>query len=184
MLLAHLPSDKFLDKFLEIIKGILEFLYFPQHTICRAPQWRSCLLSVVASVFSSANRARSFQLLSSSPKQHKPHRVLRRIALCIVFCIAVHWWSSVEAAASARTNNWNGLGVWEDRGRDGALITTKSNQPTPPSFAKLGLLKIQLFPPGPNTPLVRTLGVQSQALILSKGGNGHVRDQISEEIQI
>ena len=105
MLLAHLPSDKFLDKFLEIIKGILEFLYFPQHTICRAPQWRSCLLSVVASVFSSANRARSFQLLSSSPKQHKPHRVLRRIALCIVFCIAVHWWCSVEAAASARTNN-------------------------------------------------------------------------------
>ena len=34
--------------------------------------------------------------LSSSHKQHKQHCVLRRIALCTVFCITVHWWCSAR----------------------------------------------------------------------------------------
>ena len=54
------------------------------------------------------------------------------------------------------------------------MITTKSNQPTPPSSAKLGLLKIQLFffffPLGRNTPLVRTLGVQAPGFDIVQGG--------------
>ena len=81
--------------------------------------------------------------------QYKQPSVLRfsalHFGLAILHCIVHHSGLVCRAgAASARSNNWNWLGVWEDRRRDWALITTKSNPLTPPSFAKLGL-KIQIF---------------------------------------
>ena len=174
MLLVHLPSNKFLDKFLGIINDLFYYRYFWDFwiflNIRSVAQLSCCLLSLVASVFSSANRASSFHPLFFTQAA--------QAALCLeTHCImhrVLHYSALVvQRAASARTNNWNG-GVWEDRRRDRALITTKSNQPTPPSSAKLGLLKIQLFffffPLGRNTPLVRTLGVQAPGFDIVQGG--------------
>ena len=69
------------------------------------------------------------------------HCILHWSLHCSLHCSAL---VCSTGAASARTNNWNWLRVWEDGRRDLALITTNSNQPTPPTFPKLGL-KILLF---------------------------------------
>ena len=77
------------------IIGIFWIFLIPQHTIRGPAQLRCCLLSLVASVFSSANRASSFHLLFFT-QAAQAHCVLRRIALCTVFCITVHWWCSAR----------------------------------------------------------------------------------------
>ena len=77
------------------IIGIFWTFLIPQHTIRGPAQLRCCLLSLVASVFSSANRASSFHPLFFT-QAAQAHCVLRRIALCSVFCITVHWWCSAR----------------------------------------------------------------------------------------
>ena len=103
MLLVHLPSNKFLDKFLGIINDLIYYRYFWDFwiflNIRSVAQLSCCLLSLVASVFSSANRASSFHTL-----------FFTQAALCLeTHCImhrVLHYSALVvQRAASARTNN-------------------------------------------------------------------------------
>ena len=158
------------------------FLDIPQHTIRGPAQRRCCLLSLVASVFSSANRASSFHLLFFT-QAAQAHCVLRRIALCTVFCITVHWWCSARLVPELIIETG-------EFGKTGGEIGVDNNQVKPTNssqFCQTGPPRnptfLLLFPPSAETrPSSAHLVSKPQALILSKGG--HVRDQISEEIQI